>query len=401
MPTEPTPVHIKSQIMPLLVAYRDGFDTAANPVAWTMVPASTMVTFMAHSAYSVAVVCQLDANTVLTWESLRTVGEDLSDTVDEPTVETPCNTAPPARHTASGTMVQQGFAHLDDADQQSTSASWNVNLLVGDGTFDLVATSDLADATANKTLIRRDVTVSGANISLGTIDVTSGAAQVPVDIALDSPPSDDPKESTETVSATVDVTTKNNSGPARVSHANYDLKNKEIKLFGLPSAALMAGDEQTVTFTGFDQPKDTTITTTRSFTRPFKVGDDVATGKEPTGLPSMISIPGWGFDKNRLSVALPALPGLDTLTMETSGTSATDPAKAVVYQIDITSSYFGATALARPVFDTDLPGYQAAWKLDFTKRYSRQITTQNDRLDDDDNFVDHETSQFLEDVNAP
>ena len=407
-PTQPTAVHVKSEVTPLLVAYRDGFDTTANSVPWTMVTPSMNVTFMAKTAYSIAVVCQVDANTVLTWESLRVVKDDTSDTVTEPTIQTPCNAAPPARRTASGTMVQQGFAHLDDADQQSTSAAWNVNLLVNEGTFDLVASSDLADPSTNKTLIRRNVVVSG-NTNLGTIDVASGSAQTAVDIALDSPPSDDPEESTETVSATVDVTTKNNSGPARVSHANYDLTKQSIKLFGLPSAALTAGDEQTVTFTGFDQPKPG-ITTTRSFTRPFEVGDDVATGKVATGLPSKISGQNWKLEcppamtqcpdamKTRLSVALPALPALDTISIETSGTSATDPTKAAVYQVEITARYFSATALARPVLDTDIPGFQAAWKIDFGKQYSRQITTQNDKLDDDDNFVDHETSQFIEDV---
>jgi len=413
-------VHIKSEVEPLLVAYRDGFDTTANAVPWTVVmksPASplTMVNFMAKTAYSIAVVCQVDANTVLTWESLRVVKDDISDTVKEPTIETPCKAAPPARRSASGTMVQPGFAHLDDADQQSTSPNWNVNLLVNDGKkVDLVATSDLADPSMNKTLIRRDIMISG-NTNLGTIDVaTSGAAQVLVDkIALDSPPSDDPEESTEKVSATVDITTKNNSGPARVSHADYDLTKQSIKLFALPSAALMEGDEQTVTFTGSDHPKPG-ITTTRSFTRPFKIGDDVATGMVATGLPSLISGQNWKLElvcppdlpptcadamkKTRLSVALPALPALDTISIETSGTSLTDPAKTAMYQIEITARYFGATALARPVLDTNLVGFKDEWKIDFTKEYSRQITTQNDKLDDDDNFVDHETSQFIEDV---
>jgi hypothetical protein len=410
-------VHIKSEKPPLLVAYRDGFDTTANAVPWTVAPPPlTMVNFTAKTAYSIAVVCQVDANTVLTWESLRVVKDDTSKTVTEPTIETPCKEAPPARRTASGTMVQQGFAHLGDADQQSTSPNWNVNLLVNDGKkLDLVATSDLADPSTNKTLIRRDIMISG-NTNLGTIDVASGAAQVPVDIALDSPPSDDPEESTEKVSATVDVKTQNNSGSAQVSHAKYNLTTQSITLFGLPSAALMEDDEQTVTFTGFDQPKDTTITTTRSFTRPFKVGDDVATGMEATGLPSIISGQNWKMElvcphdmpkcmeamkKPQLTVALPPLPALDTISIETSGTSATDPTKAAVYQIDITARYFGATALARPVLDTDFSGFLDLWKIDFTKQYSRQITTQHDKLDDDDNFVDHETSQFLEDVKPP
>lgn len=397
-PPEPTAVHIKSGATPLLVAFRDGFDTTGKPVPWMMATPSTMVTFMAHSAYSVAVVCAINANTVLTWESLRVVADDVTDTVKEPTIQTPCNGAGAARRTVTGKMVQQGFAHLDDADAQSSSANWDVTLLVPDGTWDLVATSNLADPSTNKTLIRRNVAITG-NQDLGTIDASTGSAQTALALALDNPPN--PAKSSETVSATVDVTTKNNAGPALVSQATYDLKNKTIKLFGLPSAALISGDTQSVTFTGMDHPADTDITTKRSIMKPFKPGDDIATGKAGSALPSKIAVPGWGFDKNRLSVALPALPANDQVTIETSGVSSTDAAKTAEYQIDITSTYFQTTALARPVFDTDLPGFQAAWKIDFTKHYSRQITTQRDAFDDDGNLVDHETSQFSQDVNAP
>jgi hypothetical protein len=386
-----------------MVAYRDGFDTAGNPVGWTVVPASTpdalkMVTFMAQEAYSIAVVCAVDANTVLTWESLRTVSEDLTDTVTEPVIDTPCSSAPPARNLVTGKLIQAGFAHLDDADAQTASANQDITLSVPNGTFDLVATTDLADASMNKTLIRRGIAITG-NQSLGDIDASTGLAQSPVAISLDNPPSADPKKSTEVVEATVDVRTKNNAGPAPVSHASYDLDKKAIKIYALSTAMLMPGDTQTATFTGTDHPKDTTITTTRSITRPFESADDVATGKEGFALPPKIAIPDWRTDAvGRLNVALPTLPTLDSLTIETSGVAMTG-GKTAKYEIDISSGYFDATTLARPVFDTNIPGFKLDWTINFKQHYSRQITSEHDVFDEGV-FIDHEESQFLEDVPA-
>jgi hypothetical protein len=403
VPTEPTAVHVKSELTPLMVAYRDGFDTAGNPVGWTVAPAPTpealkMVTFMAHGAYSVAVVCAIDANTVLTWQSLRTVDDDLSDTVTEPEIDTPCSSAPPARNQVTGKLIQAGFAHLDDADAQTASANQDITLSVPNGTFDLVATTDLADPAMNKTLIRRGVAITANNQSLGDIDASTGLAQGPLAISLDNPPSADPKKSTEVVETTVDVTTKNNAGPARVSHAQYNLTDKTVKIYGLPTAMLMPGDKQSVTFIGTNQPKDTTITTTRSVTKLFETGDDVATGESGLSLPPKIAIPDWRMDAGRLSVALPTLPSLDNLTIETSGTAVTG-GKTAKYEIDISSGYFDSTTLARPVFDTTIPGFKSDWTINFKLHYSRQITSEFDSFDDGV-FIDHEESQFFEDVPA-
>jgi hypothetical protein len=400
-PTEPTAVHVKSEVMPLMVAYRDGFDITGAPVAWTVVPATTpdalkMVTFMAHDAYSIAVVCAVNANTVLTWQSLRTVADDTSEMVKEATIETPCTSAPPARNLVTVKMVQAGFVHLDDADGVAASAGQDVTLSVTNGTFDLVATTNLADPAMNKTAIRRDVTITGTQ-TLADIDASMGLGQIPLAISLDNPPSADPKESTEVVTARVDVTTKNNSGAARVSEATYDLDKMAIKIYGLPSAMLTPDDTQSATFVGTEQPKDTMITTTRSVTKPFATGDKIATGESGLALPPKIAIPDWGLDAGRLTVALPTLPTLDSLSIETSGTSL-DGTKTAKYQMDISSGYFDTTTLARPVFDTDIAGFQPAWKINFKLHYSRQITSQFDARDEDGVVIGHETSQFFEDV---
>jgi hypothetical protein len=405
-PPSPTTIHVKSGITPLLIAYRDGFtDAQLKPIAWKMVTPAMDAMFTVLGSYSVAVVCNLDANTVLTWQTLRTVDDDLTDTVTEPTLNTPCQ-PPPALSAITGTASGPGFVHVD-ADEKATTASTAFTLHALDGTYDFVA----SDTTAKKALITRGFKVMGATDAGAAANASTGASLVQITPSLSNPPPipdpKDAKKNTEIVTGQVDVLTKNNSTTATLFISDFNLdpkanKDQLITLFALPDSALTKDDTQNVTFIGTNpQIEGTSISTTRTVSMPFKMGDDVTKGLTQLTMPGRLAtltvVPGWGFDANRLSVALPSLPALDDMTIETSGTS-TDGAKTAIYEMHISASYFSDTSLARPLFDTDIPGFMAAWKIDFTKAYSRDISTENDALDDDGNFVDHETSSFHEDV---
>jgi len=408
----PTPVHIKSGITPLLVAYRDGFTdaTTLQPIAWKTATPSTSVDLMIKGAYSVAVVCMVN-NTVLTWQAFHTVDDDTTKAMPEPTLQTPCNAAAPATNAVTGKLVHAGFAHLGAADTGAeVPANGAFTLLVPNGTYDLVAAqTDATDPAMNKVLITRNIMVTGA-MDRGDVDASTGAALAPITPELDNPPPapdpDDEKANTEVVTAKVTIQTKNNATPAFVSKASFNLdktvnKTKQVTVFAVGDAGLAAGDAQFITWTGTNKIADTNISTTRSITKPFKAGDDTAMGKPGAGssLPSLLATaaasPGWDFDKNRLGVALPALPALDDLTIEIEPTGAAAP--TVRYQINITASYFQATALARPVFDTDIPNFQAGWKIDFNQPYSQQISTEHDVFNKGV-FVDHEESMSVENV---
>jgi len=380
----------------MFVAYRDGFTNAA----WKSAPASTKVDLVVEGAYTVTVVCLIDGgNTLVTWQASHTVDDDILDDKAGPTVQTPCNNPAPARHTNTGKMLQAGTAHLDANSAASTSPNWDVSLLAVNGTYDLVAT----DTTAHKTLITRGVVING-DTALGTIDASTGAQLTPIGLVVDNPPAapdpTDPDDThTETVEGSVQVITKNNSGPAEVFSGTYDLTKKAANVLGLPASALAAGDVQQATFTGTNHPAKTNITTTRSITRPFKPGDAQTMGKITYTLPTLISIPAWAFDNHRLTVALPALPALDDLTISTSGTASDGSGtKTARYEMNITTNYFGATLLARPVFDTDITGFPAAAKIDFTKAFSRHIVSQHDVVTKKV-VVGHETSSYDETVN--
>jgi hypothetical protein len=413
-PPTPTTIHVKSGNTPLLVAYRDGFtDEKLQPVAWKMATPSTMVTFTVLGSYSVAVVCNVGTDTVLTWQTLRNVGDDVTKTVTEPTLETPCQDGP-TLSTISGTAAGPGFVHIDAADDHSpsaTSTNWPFSLSAVDGPYDFV----VSDTAAKKALITRNFMVSGATNATSVADASTGTALVQITPSLSNPPpppdSKDANKNTETVVGQVEVVTKNNSGPAVLFAADFNLdpkanKNQLVTVFALPDAALTKDDTQNIRFTG-KNPKieDTNISTTRSVVMPFAMGDDVTKGNTQLTFPSRLAtltvVPGWEVDStNRLGVALPALPALDDMTIMTSGTS-TDGVKTAKYEMHITEGYFSDTSLARPVFDTDIPGFMAAWKIDFNKAYSRDIDTEHDTFDDNNNFVDHESSSLHEDVPAP
>jgi hypothetical protein len=388
-----------SDVAPVLVAYRDGFtDDKGVLIPWKSLTPSTSVQFMAEGAYSVTVVCII-GNQVMTWQASHTVDDDKASDTADPMLQTPCSNAP-TTSAVTGTQLQAGTVHLDDdGTPESSTANSQFSLSVANGTHDLIA----SDPTDKKALIQRNIVINGAK-DLGVVDAATGLALTSVTLTLDNPPkAPDPTNPddthTETVEAQVSVTTKNNSGAGEVFFGGYDLVNKKVSAFAYPNAMLTADDAQSATFVGKNQPKKTTITTTRSQTRPLD--DKAASGMTTFQLPALISIPGWGSDPgdDRLSVALPALPALDDLTISTFGPS-TDGTKTAVYMINITAEYFQDTGLARPVFDTSVPSFQAAWKVDFSKHYTRTITAEHDVVSKNA-VIGHETSKFSEEVNAP
>jgi len=185
------PVHIKSGIVPKLIAYRDGFvdATSLQPVAWKIATPALSTDIMVRGSYSVAVVCQLDANTVLTWQGFHTLDETPED--KQPgTVETGCQ-LPPTLPVVTGALTQSGRVHIGDADAQTTGATnpFPFTLQVAMGTYELVATTANADPSTNKTLIQGDIMVPAAGGAIGTFDVANGAAHMPITaLALSNPP---------------------------------------------------------------------------------------------------------------------------------------------------------------------------------------------------------------------
>jgi hypothetical protein len=399
-------VHLNSEQAPLFVAFRDGFTDAT----WKPVTPSTAMTFMVHGPYSVTVVCSRTGGGFLMWQASHTTDDDTTKAMPEPTLSTPC-AADPVTHTVSGMAQSDTTLHLGDQTKTTTNADKVFSFSVPDGTYFLTATA----VGTTKVAVQR-VVVNGSNVALPTqVDVlATGATPNPIMLEVDNPPN--PDKSTEKVSATVEVTPKDGAASSQISQANLDTStdktNQVMSALSLPDANLMDGDTQTATMIGknsrtsktTDMPvRNLTITTKRLRSHPFQMGDEITQGMIGNGisLPTSISNPATpNFDnKNRLSVSLPALPALDDMTLAATGTSTSGA--TITYSLHITASYFSSTLLARPVFDTDIMGFMAAWTLDFSKPYTIDIASQRDVFDDDDNFVGHEMSAFHEDVAAP
>lgn len=405
---EPVTVHLNSGLAPKLIAFRDGFPDGLGkgpggvPLTWQSVTPGTAVTFIVHGPYSVTAVCQNPTDgSILMWQVSHIPDDDTSDTVMEPTLSTPC-AADPLLHKVSGTLAQPGTVHLGDQEPVLGPATGQFSFMVPDGTYFLTATAD----GSTKIALQR-IPVHGADVSAPVDVAATGVASVQISLEVDNPPN--PDTSTEMVTASVAVTPKSGAASSLIFSGNLDLANKQKveKAPSLPDSALMSGDTQSATMAGDNSragattdtsPRATTIMTHRQVTRPFKMGDDITKGMIGNGLslPTGIRTPAVAFDTtNRLGLALPSLPALDDLTMKTSGVSASNGTTKVAYQLNITTTFFTATLLAHPVFDTDIPGFMPAWKIDFNKEYKIDIVSQRSVTKA---FVGHETSEFHETV---
>lgn len=418
-------VHLNSQQPPLFVAYRDGFvdvDRPAMGPAWQVVPQpGTAVSFTVHGAYSVTVVCGQGSGPFLVWQTSRTTDDNVTKTQKEPMVSTPCGAAP-TTHTVSGTLVKAGVVHLGGQDQTVATDGGSFSFSVPDGTYYLTATTGQAtDTTPPAKIALQHVVVNGANMALSApVDVAAGLTTNPIKLEVDNPPN--PDTSKEKVTARVEVMPKDGAVSSLVYltpalDPGADKMNQVFPdVVSVKDADLMDGDTQSATMIGRNSktgkiqltgdvneiPRATDITTMRSFNQAFTMDSDLAKGLVGQGisLPSNMATPAPKFDKstvngeNQLSVALPSLPSLDELTVTVTGKSAANA--DITYMADITDNYFTATLLARPVFETDLTGFQSIWKIDFSQQFQIDLTSQADVFDDDDNFVGHAMSEFTE-----
>lgn len=364
-------VRLTSAQAPALVVFRDGFEAE-----WQLPspPVATSVDFDVHGPFMVAVVCE-QPDSWFTWQVARTPK-------DSPTndgnfaLTAPCG-APaqaPVLHVVAGHVVHAGAVHIAGASAQSATDDWDFQVSVPNGTYDLIATTDSQDPEVeDRIVVQRDVVVNGDTTLTDAIDVTKGTALTAVKLPVDNPPAAD---SGEALVAAVDLMTA--TTPASRIYLG-PVQTAKIA----PGAALASTDVQRVALTA------TKGTAARSVRHPLPLAGD-----ETLTLPAPFGDPTWSFDHDRLSVITGSLPELDFFLVTVTGASG-DGIKTARYGLDISQSYLEATSLARPILDTDLPGYHPQWKLDFNKPYSRHLEAQ---LTADGGVVS--TSTVDEDVKA-
>jgi len=347
MVASPTTVEITTGVPAALVAFRDG---VTGPWQVATRTSSTQFEVVVQGPYVVAVVCDDTRSniggTFHTWDTFET-GRTLAD----PHAFTECD-VPVTGHAVTGHMVQAGTVVMGDQLASSATANWNFKLSVASGTYDLIAT------TIDGLAIKRGIAVAGDVQVTPAVDVAAqGTALGTAAFTVTN------TAAGETLRAAVFLETGTNSQPANL----YNAAPATAKV--APEAALVASDVQTVSLRALSTTPQGTML--RAFRRPFRVG-----GNTSYTLPAAIGNPQWTVAATQAELAWTALPVQGMITESLSGV-APGGAVTAAYTLELTPSFVAATAPTKAVIDTDIPGYQAAWRVDTGESYDRQMSVQH------------------------
>jgi hypothetical protein len=337
---------------PMLVAVRQGDgDWQALAVA------GNRYSIEISEPYVVAVACNDVAGLIDSYQFARTPD-------DEPLLEAPCTgEAPALPGAASATLLSPGRA---------TIGFNSINLAEPNGAFELPAANgpgELVISSPERVAIRR-VQIAGVT-ELGTIDLAQeGAARIPAGIIVAN---GDP----EALSL----------GFARLfteHDTSVSLGSGEVAALTLiPDSVLGAADRQRVTVSQF-ATDDTTRSVTRSAIR--ETTDRTFTLPDPLAGASLAETAGT------ISATWNELPDHDSLDLAIDQFTETE----VFFFHNLNISKAFAAEVGTIDLDLDIPGFQAAWKIDVTKEYNRDLSAFKQRSDDET-----ATSRLSQTLNIP
>jgi hypothetical protein len=329
---ESASIKISTAREPASIAFRDG-----QGGEWQVPTAKAAGSYeiTVHGPYVVSVVCSAgDGATVSTRQIARTPD-------DSRELELACEELPQVSSEIKGQVVQPGAISIGGLFASSNTPDWELDMGLPAGTFDLIGVSD------NRIMVRRDLAVSGT-VDLQTIDIDAqGTALVPAALTTAN------AATGETIQAMVMVTTpKNELG---LVHLGAPASAKAAP------AAFVTGDiRQTVTMMGIKGDDS------RSVRRDFRAGDPTAfTLPEPLGQVELKTTEG------QLVATWSTLPEHDKLVVTVTGELADGKTRS--HELELSQRYMDATDATSATLATDLPGYQAAWKLDLTREHLREV----------------------------
>jgi hypothetical protein len=271
---------------------------------------------------------------------------------------------PPIEHVITGHMVQAGLVQLGSSSDASEVADWDFQLSAPSGSYDLIA------ASAERLVVRRKIVVDDDLVVASPIDIAAeGTALVDVAFTVPNATAD------ETVAVSVDLATPTTPLPAR--------------LYLGPAATAKAARTREL------QPEDTQRVAVRAthggalreLRRPFRVDDATE-----YALPEPLGGVQWAIEHGQLSTTWTTLPALDRLVLSAR---SSDSAVIATHDLDMSPRFLAETGITHMTIDTDIPGYQPAWRIDVTRPYTRDLTATHE--------VKHElaTSSVTEVVNVP
>lgn len=339
-----TTIHMTADAAPALVVFRDAADGTWRPATRT---SATTFDAVVRGTYMITAVCDLGTGGGLKgiWQTYQ-IGRSLE---DPPEIPLGCAgfTAPPVRK-LTGTMMQVGRVSAGGASQLSQTPSWSFQLPAYDGPYELYA------MTPDRIVVRRGV-VAGDTLVTPAIDLTTeGAALEDVSFTVTN------LEPGDRAEVSVGIETDETSGIAE--YFRGDITDAKIA----PDSVLVAPDLQTVLIRAIDTQPDTTEYY-RGLRRSFHVGGDTS-----YTLPDRIGAPRWSLDNENLSVTWSSAPDGFPASLDAGGATR-DPNRDAYYAVDLSPRYLAETGVTGAATDLDIPGFQPAWRLDFTKQYSRDI----------------------------
>jgi hypothetical protein len=110
-------------------------------------------------------------------------------------------------------------------------------------------------------------------------------------------------------------------------------------------------------------------TSFRALRRPFRVGGDLA-----YLLPAPLGRVQWSVDGGKLAVSWTSLPDFDRLFAGASGNAV--GGSFVSGGVEMSAHFVAATGITHITMDTDIPGYNPAWRLDFAAPHHRDLFAQ-------------------------
>jgi hypothetical protein len=333
-----TSITISTERAPEAIAYRDGLDGSWR----TLTPTSTgSYKLDVTGPYMVSVVCSSSNGSLVSTRQIARTPEDGTE------IELACAKAPQLTSSVKGKMVQPGAVSVGDARIASDVADWGIDLDVPAGTFDLLG------ITADRIMIRRDLAVSG-ELDVGTLDVQQqGVELVPVALTASN------AATGEDVEAEVMISTAKTEGG--LVHRGAPASAK------LAPTAFLTGDlRQSVAMIG------TKGDDTRLVRRELHTGDPTA-----FALPEPLGPVQFAAADGKLVATWSALPDHDKVVLSLTGSQAIDRIRE--HTIELSQSFLDETRATSATIDTNLPGYQAAWRLDLARAHQRTVQVVRER----------------------
>jgi hypothetical protein len=331
-------VEIDIDHSPVLVAFRDGLD---QPWQAATMMSPTRYTIDVHGPYVVAVVTDDSTDPTSHYYSTRWTAQTPG---DDHTINILTGAASSGSH-VTGQMVQPGRVFLGQDYDYSSDPNWAITLTGAPGPHDFFAFS------ADHALVRRAIDTTH-DLDLGMLDVNASGSLL------------------EQLAFTATNATANETLTARSAITTATTPFASITSFGpantvavMPYSALASGDVQTVSVgatkaDGYG----------RYLRKSYHTGGDTAYTL-PT---NFLSGATWTAAAD-MTFGWTAVASTFT-TFQASVNAAQSPN---YYEISVSPRFVSATGVDHVLYDTQLPGYQSAWKVDLSQGYYLSAMVQN------------------------